>query len=134
MKVCKISLCYFFICKRFLAGIPFDNIRFNSTSLLHEVPVVIRNMEYCFTPENQSKTKICAGGEMQGVTGGDSGGPLAIVRNNRWAQYGVTSYGRFTGVQGKTDRLINHGKEISFSYFNQTSHYYRSFYKIKCIL
>uniref|UniRef100_A0A914Z4Y8 Peptidase S1 domain-containing protein n=1 Tax=Panagrolaimus superbus TaxID=310955 RepID=A0A914Z4Y8_9BILA len=87
-------------------GIPIENISFNQTNSLHEVEVLIKDMDFCFKAESQSTTKICAGGKMRGVTQGDSGGPLAIVRNNHWIQYGISSTVRFTGVEADVNKEL----------------------------
>uniref|UniRef100_A0A914PC68 Peptidase S1 domain-containing protein n=1 Tax=Panagrolaimus davidi TaxID=227884 RepID=A0A914PC68_9BILA len=60
-------------------------------------------MSYCNITSSEAKdlikTRICAGGKMQGTTEGDSGGPLLLVRNNRWIQFGITSYGFYTPAE-----------------------------------
>ena len=67
---------------------------------LREVALKMQDMSYCEEPESYSRTHVCAGVAGRGTTPGDSGGPLLVVRNHRWVQFGVTSYGVMMPVAG----------------------------------
>uniref|UniRef100_A0A914YJA4 Peptidase S1 domain-containing protein n=1 Tax=Panagrolaimus superbus TaxID=310955 RepID=A0A914YJA4_9BILA len=53
-----------------------EDMNFVPTDKLQETPVIIREMDFCESPEEYSKTRICAGGTLRGTTQGDSGGPM----------------------------------------------------------
>uniref|UniRef100_A0A914PG44 Peptidase S1 domain-containing protein n=1 Tax=Panagrolaimus davidi TaxID=227884 RepID=A0A914PG44_9BILA len=85
------------------------DLNFKDSSILHETPLIIRNMDYCKALEAFAINRICAGGEMQGTTRGDSGGPLLVVRNDRWVQYGITSYGSYKAVAKNLNKISDLG-------------------------
>uniref|UniRef100_A0A914Z6K3 Peptidase S1 domain-containing protein n=1 Tax=Panagrolaimus superbus TaxID=310955 RepID=A0A914Z6K3_9BILA len=74
------------------------DIIFEANELLRETPVSVRNLGYCNI--TNSETQFCAGGANRGTTKGDSGGPLLVIRDHRWVQYGITSLGYFQGIPG----------------------------------
>uniref|UniRef100_A0A914YJB3 Peptidase S1 domain-containing protein n=1 Tax=Panagrolaimus superbus TaxID=310955 RepID=A0A914YJB3_9BILA len=86
-----------------------QDINFKDSTILHETPLMIRDMDYCKSLEAFAVNRVCAGGEMQGTTRGDSGGPLLVVRNDRWIQLGVTSYGSYKAVAKDVNRISDLG-------------------------
>uniref|UniRef100_A0AC34F7K6 Peptidase S1 domain-containing protein n=1 Tax=Panagrolaimus sp. ES5 TaxID=591445 RepID=A0AC34F7K6_9BILA len=62
-----------------------------SDGILRETLIMIQEISFCDEEVEESDTVICAGGVDHGSTNGDSGGPLLVIRNHRWIQYGVTS-------------------------------------------
>uniref|UniRef100_A0A914PX41 Peptidase S1 domain-containing protein n=1 Tax=Panagrolaimus davidi TaxID=227884 RepID=A0A914PX41_9BILA len=93
--------------------LPEDDMNFNRTTLLHETPLKIQDINHCKT--FATNNKICAGGIMHGTTPGDSGGPLLLVRNNRWVQYGITSYGNYESVPNDVKKVSDRGVYIKVS-------------------
>uniref|UniRef100_A0AC34FT47 Peptidase S1 domain-containing protein n=1 Tax=Panagrolaimus sp. ES5 TaxID=591445 RepID=A0AC34FT47_9BILA len=75
-----------------------EEIIFEPNELLRETPILIRDLGYCNI--TNSETQFCAGGANRGTTKGDSGGPLLVIRDHRWVQYGITSLGYFQGIPG----------------------------------
>uniref|UniRef100_A0A914Z0B9 Peptidase S1 domain-containing protein n=1 Tax=Panagrolaimus superbus TaxID=310955 RepID=A0A914Z0B9_9BILA len=65
-------------------------------------------MDYC-EDEKESDTVICAGGVNHGSTPGDSGGPLLVIRQHRWIQYGVSSIANEKPIPGDILSYSNQG-------------------------
>uniref|UniRef100_A0A914Z7G5 Peptidase S1 domain-containing protein n=1 Tax=Panagrolaimus superbus TaxID=310955 RepID=A0A914Z7G5_9BILA len=85
-----------------------DDTIVNFDGLLRETPVLIQKMDYC-EDEKESDTVICAGGVNHGSTRGDSGGPLLVIRQHRWIQYGVSSIANEKPIPGDILSYSNQG-------------------------
>uniref|UniRef100_A0AC34RFL5 Peptidase S1 domain-containing protein n=1 Tax=Panagrolaimus sp. JU765 TaxID=591449 RepID=A0AC34RFL5_9BILA len=82
---------------------------------LHEGLVPILNNDICFEHQQNETSKICGGSLMHGTTPGDSGGPLMVIRNNKWYSLGITSSGDLKPLDEITWK--DHGEYAQTSYF-----------------
>uniref|UniRef100_A0AC34RHZ8 Peptidase S1 domain-containing protein n=1 Tax=Panagrolaimus sp. JU765 TaxID=591449 RepID=A0AC34RHZ8_9BILA len=79
---------------RVVIGWGIDPMTKKENDILQEVVVPIQNPEeFC---QNKTREKeICAGGLMKGTAVGDSGGPLMMIKDNKWFLHGLTSNGDY---------------------------------------
>uniref|UniRef100_A0AC34R9T9 Peptidase S1 domain-containing protein n=1 Tax=Panagrolaimus sp. JU765 TaxID=591449 RepID=A0AC34R9T9_9BILA len=83
---------------RVVIGWGVDPMKNATTNILQEVVVPIQDSEE-FCGNNTHEKEICAGGLMKGTGKGDSGGPLMMIKNNKWFLHGITSRGDYNHTE-----------------------------------
>uniref|UniRef100_A0AC34R0D3 Peptidase S1 domain-containing protein n=1 Tax=Panagrolaimus sp. JU765 TaxID=591449 RepID=A0AC34R0D3_9BILA len=86
--------------------IPPEELFMTNAESLQETPIALQPWGDC--KMNASGTRInsttaCGGKTAHGTTDGDAGGPLMLIRDNKWVLFGVASTGRYESIGG--DRL-----------------------------
>uniref|UniRef100_A0AC34Q837 Peptidase S1 domain-containing protein n=1 Tax=Panagrolaimus sp. JU765 TaxID=591449 RepID=A0AC34Q837_9BILA len=83
---------------RVVIGWGVDPMKNATTNILQEVVVPIQDPEE-FCGNNTHEKEICAGGLMKGTGKGDSGGPLMMIKNDKWFLHGITSRGDYNHTE-----------------------------------